>query len=183
MNYIEGALSDGEKIVYEAHFHILVYVLAWSLMIGLVLLAGAALVSFSSPVSWIAVGACVIGIGFVAYRMLPIWTTEIGVTSDRLIIRRGWISRAVNELPLESVEKVNFQQGVLGRIFNFGSIIIYGKGTEELVLPVIADPGVFVKELENASNYWREEVSDPEPATALDGKTTAHDRVKEADHP
>jgi len=182
MNYIEGALSDGEKIVYEAHFHILLYVFAWTLMIGLALLAGVAFIVVSSPVSWIAVGACIIGIGFVAYRMLPIWTTEIGATSDRLIIKRGWLSRAVNELPLESVEKVNFQQGVLGRMCNFGSIIIYGKGTEELVLPVIADPRVFVKELENASNYWREEVSDPEPATALDGKTTAHDRVNEADN-
>jgi uncharacterized membrane protein YdbT with pleckstrin-like domain len=167
MNYIEGALSDGEKIVHQAHFHILFYVLAWFLMIGFALLAGVALFFFSSPANWIAVGACVIGIGFVAYRMLPIWTTEIGITSDRLIIKRGWLSRSVNELQLESVEKVNFEQGVLGRIFDFGSIIVHGKGTEALKLPTIAAPGVFVKELENASNYWRAEASETAPATAL----------------
>ncbi|MFP4538171.1 MAG: PH domain-containing protein [Dichotomicrobium sp.] len=168
MTYIEGALSDGEKIVYQAHFHILLYVLAWFLIIGCLLFAGAAFIFFSAPVTWIAVGACLVGIGFIAYWMLPIWTTEIGVTSDRLIIKRGWLSRSVNELQLESVEKVNSEQDVLGRILNYGSIIVYGKGTEALRLPAIAAPREFVKELENASNYWRAEASETDPATALD---------------
>jgi uncharacterized membrane protein YdbT with pleckstrin-like domain len=168
MNYIESALSDGEKIVHEARFHILFYVLAWFLMIGCLLLAGAAFIFVSAPVTWIAVGACLIGIGFVAYRMLPIWTTEIGVTSDRLIIKRGWLSRSVNELQLESIEKVNSEQGVLGRIFNFGRIIIFGKGNEALRLPAIAAPGDFVKELENASNYWRAQSSETDHARAPD---------------
>lgn len=168
MDYIEGALSDGEKIVYQAHFHILFYVLAWSLIIGLLLLAGAAFIFLSAPVTWLAVGVCLVGIGFVAYRMLPIWTTEIGVTSDRLIIKRGWLSSSVNELQLESVEKVNSEQSILGRILNYGSIIVYGKGTEALRLPAIAAPREFVKELENASNYWRAEASETAPPTALD---------------
>ena len=60
--------------------------------------------------------------------MFPIWTTEIAVTNHRLIVKRGWLARSTDELQLKAIEQVNFQQGFLGRLFDFGSGDVHGTG-------------------------------------------------------
>jgi len=81
-------------------------------------------------------------IGAVAFVsvMLPIWTTEIGVTTQRFIYKRGLIWRSSQELQLRSIEEVNLDQGLLGRLFNFGRIALHGTGVGDIKLPSLADP-------------------------------------------
>jgi uncharacterized membrane protein YdbT with pleckstrin-like domain len=100
---------------------------------------------------WVLLGVCAGGLAVLLARMIPIWTTEIVVTSHRLVLKRGWLSRSTVEHQLKSIEQVNFHQGLLGRIFNFGRIVVHGTGVEDLVLPNIASPTELVKAIENAS--------------------------------
>jgi hypothetical protein len=46
---------------------------------------------------------------------------------------------------------VNFHQGLLGQLFDFGRIDIHGTGVENLILPNIGCPTDLVKAIENAS--------------------------------
>lgn len=77
-------------------------------------------------------------------------TTEIAITNNRLIYKRGLVARNVGEISIDRIEGVNVVQGVLGRIFNFGRIIVRGMGIGEVHLPPIQDPIEFRKAIERA---------------------------------
>lgn len=68
-------------------------------------------------------------------------TTEIAVTNHRLILKHGFISRNVHELRVENIESVEVKQGIIGRIFHYGRLQVYGTGVGDIKLPaIIADP-------------------------------------------
>ena len=98
----------------------------------------------------IAVIPVIVGLIIFLVIMVPIWTTEIGVTNQRIIYKTGFVSRATQELQLRSVEEVKIQQSVLGRIFDYGRIEIHGTGEEEIVLPNLGDAITLRKALQEA---------------------------------
>ena len=107
-------------------------------MLFLTLLAAVAMVA--QGFGWVGlIIALVGGVLFVAV-MLPIWTTEIGVTTQRLIYKRGLLRRTTNELQLRAIEEVNLEQGLLGRLFNYGRIELHGTGVDDIRLPQLAEP-------------------------------------------
>jgi uncharacterized membrane protein YdbT with pleckstrin-like domain len=59
---------------------------------------------------------------------IAIWTTEYAVTNKRIIKKTGLISRKTKEIYLSHVESISIDQGILGRILNFGTIVIIGTG-------------------------------------------------------
>src|SRR5262249_7349964 len=55
-------------------------------------------------------------------------STELAVTSKRLIAKFGLIRRTTVELNHSQVESFNVSEGILGRIFGFGTLIVHGTG-------------------------------------------------------
>ena len=151
MTYSEQSLGQNEKLIYEAHFHSLYFAAAWLAVIFCVALAVAALVFVEGIAKLGLLCISAAGLAVVLYQMIPIWTTEIAVTNHRVVIKRGWLTRSTTELQLKNIEQVNFHQGLLGQIFNFGKIVIHGTGVDDLILPNIARPVDLVKAIENAS--------------------------------
>jgi membrane protein YdbS with pleckstrin-like domain len=151
MTYSEASLGQNEKLIYQAHFHPLYYAAAWLSLIILVALAILSVVEVAGAVKWVLLGVCVAGLPVIAIRMKPVWTTEIAVTNHRLLTKRGWLTRSTTELQLKNIEQVNFHQGLLGKIFDFGQITVHGTGVDDMVLPNIACPTDLVKAIENAS--------------------------------
>jgi len=151
MGYGEQSLGQNEKLIYEAHFHGSYYSAAWFALIFLIVLAVGALIFATGTQQWVLLGISAAGLAFVLYQMIPIWTTEIAVTNHRLVIKRGWLTRSTTELQLKSIEQVNFHQGLLGRLLDFGRIEIHGTGMDDLRLPNIGCPTDLVKAIENAS--------------------------------
>src|SRR5262249_40132053 len=90
----------------------------------------------------LTVAPFVFGIGalLVARAWFHRWTTEVAVTSRLVIYKRGFISRATFEIPLDKVEGVDVVQTVLGRIFDYGDIIIRGVGEGRQRLHAIDAP-------------------------------------------
>ena len=56
------------------------------------------------------------------------WTTEIAVTDKRVIFKSGFISRSTIEMNMDKVESVDVAQSILGRIFDYGTIVVRGTG-------------------------------------------------------
>jgi Bacterial PH domain len=81
-----------------------------------------------------------VGIAAFVAIMKPLWTTEIGVTNQRFIYKRGWLWRTTQELQLRAIEEVNLDQGLLGRLFNYGRLELRGTGVDDMRLPPLADP-------------------------------------------
>jgi uncharacterized membrane protein YdbT with pleckstrin-like domain len=67
------------------------------------------------------------------------WTTEIAVT-DRRVIKRGFIRRAIMEMNLQKIESVDVNQSVIGRIFDYGTVTIRGVGSSYEPLRLIDAP-------------------------------------------
>jgi uncharacterized membrane protein YdbT with pleckstrin-like domain len=137
MSYIDDCLGQNEAILYRAQFPWFYHAGAWGLLIALVVGGGLA---YAYGYGWI--GGLLVATGLVLFVaiMAPIWTTEIGVTNQRLIYKRGLLWRKTQELQLRAIEEVNLEQGLLGRIFDFGQLVLHGTGVDDIRLPSLADP-------------------------------------------
>jgi membrane protein YdbS with pleckstrin-like domain len=152
LGYIEDTLGRSETLIYKARFHWLHFALAWvELMLILVL---AIWIGLFAPAAWphyLLLLLCLGALLLLFRSVIPFWTTEIGVTNHRLIVKRGWISRLTDEIPLRSIEQVNFAQGPLGRLLGYGQVDVHGTGVDNLLIPPIADPVGFVKAIQDAA--------------------------------
>jgi uncharacterized membrane protein YdbT with pleckstrin-like domain len=152
LGYIEETLGRNESLIYKGRFHWLHYALAWVELA--LILALAVWILFFAPAAWaqyLLLLGCTAALVFLMRSVLPIWTTEIGVTNHRLIVKRGWLSRSTDEIQLRSIEQVNFRQGFMGRLLGYGQVDVHGTGVDNLIIPPIADPLGFVKAIEDAA--------------------------------
>ena len=128
MSYIRRSLGANETLVAEAHFH-------WSYTLGAILLA-----------------FTVIGLIFAIPMLIRQATTEIAVTSHRLVKKTGLISLHTEELSLNNIEGVRVDQGLWGRILGFGHLRIEGTGVDAVQIPTIANPVAFRAAIETAKD-------------------------------
>src|SRR5262245_4043199 len=68
------------------------------------------------------------------------WTTEIAVTSQRVILKRGLIRRDTIEINMPKVESVDVRQPVVGRLLNYGTVIVRGTGGSFNPLAFVSAP-------------------------------------------
>lgn len=137
MSYIQDSLGANEKIHYIAHFHWTRYALAYgALLLGVIL----SILTYDSAFPVLAIWPVLIGAVLFVAQMIPLWTTEIGVTDQRIIYKRGLFNRVTEELQLRSIEEVGLRQNIIGRIMDWGKLDIHGTGDDEILLPTIGDP-------------------------------------------
>lgn len=125
-SYIESVLSNNEKVLYSAKVSV------WSLLpllaLGLLLLPFYGL----GLLFWLA--------AYIRYK-----TTELGVTDKKIIAKFGFIKRDTIELLLPKVESIQVTQSILGRMLNYGSIVVSGAGNPQAPVPGIDAPMLFRK--------------------------------------
>jgi uncharacterized membrane protein YdbT with pleckstrin-like domain len=133
MSYIEQSLSAGEQIVGFFRLH-------W--------------ISRSWMVLWIVLAIPTVGITLILalYEFLRLRSIEQGVTNKRVIFKKGIVSRQSEEMKLNSIETVEINQGVLGRILGFGEVKVTGRGISNVVFKTIDDPMAVKRQIESVSN-------------------------------
>ena len=92
----------------------------------------------------------ILGLVKFAQMMVVKVTTEIAITNNRLVYKRGLVARHVGEISIDRIEGVNVLQPILGRIFNYGRVMVRGMGVGEVLLPPIEDPISFRRAIEEA---------------------------------
>jgi uncharacterized membrane protein YdbT with pleckstrin-like domain len=119
--YVGSVISSGENVAYEARISL------WSMLpmfvLGLLLLPlfGIGLLF------WLA--------AFIRYK-----STELAITNKKIIAKFGFIRRDTIEMLLPKVESIQVRQSLLGRIMNYGSIIVSGAGNPQTPVLGISDP-------------------------------------------
>jgi uncharacterized membrane protein YdbT with pleckstrin-like domain len=133
MSYIEESLSANERVegLFKLHWVIWIPMVIW-LILGII----------TFGVTWI----------LAIYEYLKIRSIEAGVTNKRVILKNGIISRKTEEMKLSSIETVEIQQGVIGRIFGLGTVKVTGRGISELLFRRISDPLAVKRQIESISN-------------------------------
>ena len=141
MSYVTSVLRPDENILAVGRMHWIVYargvvVLVVGLGIALVSLEGAA-----GGVIRVAGGLiALLGLLMVARAWVEQATTEIAVTTKRVIQKRGLIWRKTAEMNMDKVESVLVDQSLFGRLLNYGTIVVRGTGSGIEGLRFIADP-------------------------------------------
>ena len=64
--------------------------------------------------------------------IISLLTTEYAITHQRVICKIGLIRRNVEEINLSSIESIIVDQSIIGRLLNYGTIIISGRGTSKV---------------------------------------------------
>lgn len=127
-SYVESTLTPDEQVIYRGE------VSFWLLLTSPWLLLGLLLFS----VSW-KLGLLFLVFALVKYA-ITYFTTELAITNKRIIAKFGFIGRSTIEMGLNKVESIRVIQGILARIFNYGSIIVSGAGNPQVPIPGISDP-------------------------------------------
>jgi uncharacterized membrane protein YdbT with pleckstrin-like domain len=152
VGYVERHLLAGEHVVYKTRLH-------WILFLrpALVVVAGIALALVLRPVQdppwlWmIGAGLTVIGLAWAFVHYVELMTSEFAVTSSRLILKVGLISRYTTELLLTKVETIGVQQGLIGRMLGYGDLTVTGTGGAREVFRRVRDPIGFRNHVQQAS--------------------------------
>lgn len=123
MSYIEKNLMSGESVIYSAKLHWVVFL--WP-AIWLVI----ALIMFSSGGDAAAAGggAIVIAILTGIASFINYSASEFGITNKRVLAKVGFIRRNSLEVLLTKVEGIQVNQGILGRMLGYGSVVVSGTG-------------------------------------------------------
>jgi uncharacterized membrane protein YdbT with pleckstrin-like domain len=131
MSYVQRVLQPNETLIYATRLHWLIYGRAVFLLVLAIVAAWAAtqIETALQMILWaVAAGllalAAIDGIAAAIRRA----STELAVTDHRVIYKRGIVGRYTIEMARSKVESVDVIQGILGRIFNYGTILVRGTG-------------------------------------------------------
>ena len=109
------------------------------------------------------------GLISIGARMLVRATTEIAVTTKRVVLKRGLVSRRVEQMRTDFIEGDDINQTIMGRIFDYGMVKIYGTGTESIFFPpYTSDPIGFRRALQAARNISVQQVAQMSAGAAVD---------------
>ncbi|MEZ0223712.1 MAG: PH domain-containing protein [Alphaproteobacteria bacterium] len=147
MGYIENNLMQDEQVVHTGYVH------GFSLMPGLLTLAiGAVLVSFpitnpdevppAAKMFCILLGALFVlsGLYHALSAVIRKLTTELALTTKRVMAKSGLIVRELVELNYNRVESFTVDQSILGMVFGYGTFYIHGVGGSKAGVQCIAAP-------------------------------------------
>ena len=143
MSYVERVLQPGETVRHNATIHWIVY---WPGVLfavaGLAVWGYGEMNDHGHTVFWQVVAGLLWSVAL--FLLIPEWftwwTTEIAVTNRRIIFKQGFIRRSTMEMHMDKVESVDVDQSILGRIFDYGDVIVKGTGTGFEPLTTIAAP-------------------------------------------
>lgn len=120
--YISETLIEGEQVTYEAKLHWIIFI------------------SFRSLFT------------LFIHPLLERLSSEFAVTNKRVIWKEGIISRTTGEMNLGKIENVQVDQTILGRILNYGAVVLVGTGGTRESFNLISAPLRFRKAILQAQD-------------------------------
>ena len=153
--YIHRNLMAGEVVTGTAVLHWAIYLqIVYAAIIGIILVCFFYSDFSGAVVSWGAfiVFLILVEIVPVAAAALNAYTNmktaEFAVTNKRVLMKCGFINRRSVEIMLTKVESITVNQGILGRILDFGTIIVGGTGGTKDPFHNIAKPLEFRQKIQ-----------------------------------
>jgi uncharacterized membrane protein YdbT with pleckstrin-like domain len=130
MAFPKKYLNDGEEIILDLRPHWVFLFRPTAALIGALALAiwvGAG----DDPPEWLlfpALALAVVALLYFLVRLTQWMTTDFVLTTDRLIYRKGVVSRSGREIPLERVNDVSYTQSLLQRVIRAGNLLVESGG-------------------------------------------------------
>lgn len=140
-SYIDSNLTNNERVIKEAK-------VSWWSQLPFFLAGGFfLLVGMGASITPNENGGggtiLFIAVIFIVFAVIRVISTELALTNKRVIAKTGFIRRDTVELRLEKVEGFVVNQSIIGRLFNYGSVIVSGTGGIKTPIPFIYNPTEF----------------------------------------
>jgi uncharacterized membrane protein YdbT with pleckstrin-like domain len=169
-------LNPGEEIVVDVRPH------WWALAVPtgavvVVLAGGLAALAEGAPAlaDWALLALVVVALAWMFGRYVRWSTTNLVVTTDRLVHRRGVIAKVGREIPLDQLSDISYRQSIFDRIIGAGDLLLESAGRDSAeVFADLPDPSAIQNEIYRqiaARRYRggaRRELSLPEQLEKLD---------------
>jgi uncharacterized membrane protein YdbT with pleckstrin-like domain len=152
VSYVESNLIPGEQVLYKTGLHWIVLLVPAFFggifcLVGLPLLIGSMVGSGSQTgimgFVFVALGALFVFLGYLKKK-----STEIAVTNKRVVIKTGLLSRRTFELLLSKIESIGVEEGMIGRMLGYGSVIVRGTGGTPEPFSNVAHPLEFRRQVQ-----------------------------------
>ena len=149
MSYIKANLNSGEKINNFTKPSIKPVIVQTVILLPVIFFSS--YVIFEGATIASVIGTVLIVGLILVFEMIKIYVSEFAITNKRVISKLGLIRRDVEEMNLKSIESVNLKQSIIGRILNYGSIVISGRGSSQVTFKDIDDPVQIRKKIKHKS--------------------------------
>lgn len=148
MSYVEKNLIPGESIVYRGSLAGLPY--GWVAPAAVLTVAAAVFRNyFPAGHRWLPAGIliCITVLVWLRARV-RVRSAEFVVTNRRVMIKIGVLQRRTVETMLSKVEGISVDQGLVGRLFDYGTITVTGTGGTRESFEDIAAPLEFRRQVQ-----------------------------------
>jgi hypothetical protein len=98
--------------------------------------------------SVLGIPSAIIGIVAVLATLLEYLTTEFSCTDRRILIKSGFFTTTLREMPLPKVEALLMEQGLLGKLFGYGTLVFKGSGGTRRTCKSIEAPFEFYQRVQ-----------------------------------
>ena len=149
MSYLQKVLEPNERILYQTTVSWTLYIpsLLVLLVAIAVYVASSLVLTSKTVVDVLTLIPALLALALLAKAWFHRWTTEIAITNRRIILKRGFIRRHTIEINMDKVESVDVDQSLLGRLLNYGDVIVRGTGEGLEPLHMIDSPLKFRSEV------------------------------------
>jgi uncharacterized membrane protein YdbT with pleckstrin-like domain len=162
-------LHAGEEVIFEGHP-------SWRAMLAFyiqgllaVLVLGAivaGITALGDGVKWglvagaVVVAAALLILGGLVKRIATVYT----ITNQRLRIKRGILSKKVQQTRIDRVQNVNTDQSVLERVLRVGTVDFDTAGTDDsdFTFSGVSSPGRVVEAVDRAQHAAAAELDEPQ---------------------
>ncbi|GAB3296676.1 PH domain-containing protein [Epidermidibacterium keratini] len=134
MGFPENILSRDEKVIRKLNPHWMTVLVP--ALLGLVIVALAVVIVLLTPeespwptIDWVVIAiAIVLFLAFVLVPFLRWRTTHYVITTNRVVVRRGILSKSGKDIALSKITDVSFHQSLWDRMLRSGSLTIESAG-------------------------------------------------------
>lgn len=129
-----------EDTIYQGRTSLMNYAVLIGFAVILILMS--ALLFIAPDTRGAATGGVMFGALMIGVAYLNVWATSFTVTSERVIQRKGLLSRRVSEVEVSDIRNVQVNQGIIQRMFDIGNVGVStaGQSGVEIVFSGIKRP-------------------------------------------
>jgi uncharacterized membrane protein YdbT with pleckstrin-like domain len=144
VGYVDKHLLTDEQVVYRSRQHWIVFTAPVLLLaVGFLPL----IISRSNAMLAVSSVILVTALIWIVARAIARASAEFTVTNKRVVVKLGTIRRRAIEMLLSKVEEIGVDQGVIGRVLGYGTVVIVGTGGSKEVFMLIGNPLEFRRQV------------------------------------
>ncbi|HEX2043651.1 MAG TPA: PH domain-containing protein [Acidimicrobiales bacterium] len=129
MPFPRRLLNEDEEVVVDVRPHWIVMARPFLALAGAI--AAAIVVSAKTdndPLLLVVLAVVLVVLVWFLYRLARWATTNLVVTSDRLIVRSGIVAKRGREIPLERINDITVTQSIVNRLLRSGDLVVESAG-------------------------------------------------------